>query len=260
MSPSGGFRYSVVHQLPAFPETIEGTVWQTWSRCTSTGDGVACHLWLFGPRSAKEGTPVPELACPLFSVRAALAKGMAVHFSPPAQSGSPDRVEVQHGGPVTFTASAHSELYFLDELVSAAASGALHDVELARQWHRRLGHLGYSTLAGLTCRGLLSGWSTSPAAFMQVSKQQIFQPCMEGKLRRESHPTRHPRLVRVLHRLHMDLCELRPGLYFATVVDEATRYGCVDLLHHKSDTAAKGSQAAYLVRNADGSPSAARVA
>jgi hypothetical protein len=136
-------------------------------------------------------------------------------------------------------ASVHGELYFLDELVSAAASVASHDVELARQWHRRLGHLGYSTLAGLTRRGLLSGCSTSQAAFMQASKQQVCQPCTEGKLQRGSHPTRHPRLVRVLHRLHMDLCELRPGLYFATVVDEATRYACVGLLHHKSDTAAE---------------------
>jgi hypothetical protein len=133
----------------------------------------------------------------------------------------------------------YSELYFLDEPVSAAASVTSHDVELARQWNRRLGHLGYSTLAGLTRRGLVSGCSTSPAAFMQASKQQVCQPCMEGKLRRGLHQTRHPRLVRVLHRLHMDLCELRPGLYFATVVDEATRYACVGLLHHKSDTAAE---------------------
>jgi hypothetical protein len=130
---------------------------------------------------------VPELACPLFPVHAALAKGMAVHFSPPAQSGSPDRVEVQHGGRVVFTASSHGELYFLDELVSAAASVASHDLEPV--WHRRLGHLGFSTLTGLTRRGLLSGCSTSPAAFMQASKQQVCQPCMEGKLQRGSHPS-----------------------------------------------------------------------
>jgi hypothetical protein len=211
---------------------MDGTLWQAWSSCTSTGNGFAYHLWLFGPRSAREGTPVPELACPLFSVRAALAKGKAVHFSPPAQSSSTDRVEVHHRGHVVFTASAHGELYFLDELVSAAASVASHDLELARQWHRRLGHLGFSTLAGLKRRGLLSGCSRSPAAFMQASKQQVCQPCMEGKLLRGSHPSRPPRLVRVLHRLHMDLCELRPRLYFATAVDEATRYACVGLLHH----------------------------
>jgi hypothetical protein len=45
--------------------------------------------------------------------------------------------------------------------------------------------------------------------------------------------------MRVLHRVHMDLCELQPGLYIATVVDEATRYACVGLLHGTSDTAAE---------------------
>jgi hypothetical protein len=50
----------------------------------------------------------------LFSACAALAKGMAAHFSTPAQSGSPDRVEVGHGSHVVFTASTHGELCFLD--------------------------------------------------------------------------------------------------------------------------------------------------
>jgi hypothetical protein len=142
-----------------------------------------------GPEVFDEVLHVPELACPLFSVRAALAKGMAVHFSPPVQPGSPDRVEVENGGRVVFKASTHGVLYFLDKHFYAAAVGvASHDFELAWQCHRRLGHLGFSTLAGLARRGMLSGCS-SPAAFMQASKQYVCQPCVMGKLRRVSHPS-----------------------------------------------------------------------
>jgi hypothetical protein len=74
------------------------------------GSPVICGC--LGPEVLDE--VLPEFACPSFSVRAALAKGIAVHFSPPAQPGSPDRVEVEHGGRVVFKASTHGDLYFLD--------------------------------------------------------------------------------------------------------------------------------------------------
>jgi hypothetical protein len=165
---------------------------------------------------------------------------MAVHFSPPAKSGSPDRVEVELRDRVVFTASTQGDLYFLDEQPFAAVAGVTsREVELAKQWHRRLGHLGFGTLAGLARQRMLNGCSASPAAFMQASKQQVCQPCVVGKMRCAPRPSRPPKLVRVLHRVHMDLCELRPGLYFATVVDEATRYACVGQLNRKSHTAAE---------------------
>jgi hypothetical protein len=40
-------------------------------------------------------------------------------------------------------------------------------------------------------------------------------------------------LVRVLHNLHVGLCELQPGLSFATMVNEASHCACVGLLHRK---------------------------
>jgi hypothetical protein len=40
----------------------------------------------------------------------------------------------------------------------------------------------------------------------------------------------------VLHRIHMDLCELAPGCCFSTMIDEATRFARVGILHRKSDT------------------------
>ena len=43
--------------------------------------------------------------------------------------------------------------------------------------------------------------------------------------------------MRVLHRVHMDLCDLPGKGYMASLLDEATRYARVVLLQRKSDNA-----------------------
>jgi transposase InsO family protein len=240
MSPGGGAgAVSFTNSKPfQYPLMVHSGMRGAIAPALGMGSLVICGR--LGPEVLDDVLHVPELASPLFSVRAALAKGMAVHFSPPGQSGSPDRVEVELRGRVVFIASTQGDLYFLDEQPSAAVAGVTsREVELAQQWHRRLGHQGFSALAGLALKRMLNGCSMSPASFMQASKQQVCQPCVVGKMRRALHPSRSPKLVRVLHRVHVDLCELLPGLYFATVVDEATRYACVGLLNRKSDTAAE---------------------
>jgi hypothetical protein len=37
----------------------------------------------------------------------------------------------------------------------------------------------------------------------------------------------------------MDLCEIFPGCYFSTMIDEATCFARIGILHRKSDTAAE---------------------
>ena len=89
--------------------------------------------------------------------------------------------------------------------------------------------------------GMLDGSTLTPAQIMQARDLCVCEPCIKGKMRRTSHPLRRaPRPVRVLHRLHMDLCELPlgPDRYFASMVDEATRYARLVLLQRKSDNAA----------------------
>ena len=57
---------------------------------------------------------VPNLAGPLFSVQNALASTMSVHFHPPDEPCSHDRVDILHGHHVLFTADQRSGLYFID--------------------------------------------------------------------------------------------------------------------------------------------------
>jgi hypothetical protein len=105
------------------------------------------------------------------------------------------------------------------------------------QWHRRLGHLGYSTMADLRRSGLLQGCAVTPAEFIQALQKHVCEPCALGKLRRTSHLSRPPRPIRVLGCVHADLCQLVPSGYLGTFVDEATRFAVARVQHSKGDMA-----------------------
>jgi hypothetical protein len=92
---------------------------------------------------------VPELAVPLFSVRAAVHTGLAVFFCP-GQNGV--QVVLQRADCIFFTASERSGLFYLDQAsqgFAAAVSTSGPDMHMAMDWHRRLGQIGFSTLADL---------------------------------------------------------------------------------------------------------------
>jgi hypothetical protein len=163
-----------------------------------------------------------------------------VHFCPATSPDTKEKVHIERGGSVVYSAREHGGMYYLGAQACAASATAMPgELELAVRWHCRLGHLGYDTLAKLSSAGILEGCSLTPASFVQARKAQVCEPCMKGKMRRTSHPSRPFQKVQVLHRVHMDLCELAPGCYFGTMIDEATRFARVGILHHKSDTAAE---------------------
>ena len=122
--------------------------------------------------------------------------------------------------------------------IAAAPPLSLPDsvVQEAWLWHRRLGHTGFATLAELRRKNMLPDCQVTPQQFLQVRDVDVCEPCVVGKLQRVSHPLRQPRSVRVLHRVHMDLCSFQDK-HFLTFVDEATRYGTVILLSRKSEAA-----------------------
>jgi hypothetical protein len=107
---------------------------------------------------------------------------------------------------------------------------------VAQDCHQSLGHVGFGTLADLCRAGMLRDVVT-PSAFVQARKESVCEPCVLGKLRRGSHASRKLQQIRMLGRVHMDLCDLPHG-YFGTVTDEATRFCTVFLVQRKSDTEA----------------------
>ena len=178
---------------------------------------------------------VPDLAVSLLSVEKAVRSGMAVMFMP--QPHGPARVLLQRDGRTVLTASERGSLFYIDTHPWCAAASA--GPELAVHWHRRLGHLGFSTLADLARSGLIDGCPVTAADFSSAGRAHPCEPCALGKLRRVPHPARRPAKLDRLGRVHSDLCEL-PGVrgrYMCTFIDEATRYTHVEILAYKSDTA-----------------------
>jgi hypothetical protein len=118
----------------------------------AVGAGDMCLQGCSGPVVLKEVLHVPELQDPLFSVRAALSCRMSVHFCPGEQINSPGNVLVMQDKRLCFLGSKRGQLYFLDGQSCVVAAMAPKNVQqLTRAWecHRRMGHLGFSTLAGL---------------------------------------------------------------------------------------------------------------
>jgi hypothetical protein len=55
---------------------------------------------------------------------------------------------------------------------------------------------------------------------LPAHKAQLCEPCITGKMRHTSHSSQPTRHVRVLHRVHMYLCER----YLSTMTDAATSF------------------------------------
>ena len=134
---------------------------------------------------------VPKLACNLFSVKAAAAKGNYVKFGN-------SKCWIRDGnGKLHGMGSLVDKLYHLDcEPVSmehaSLASEQRNDMDL---WHRRLGHLNAQ-------EELVTGMKIS-----KTVKLSFCEGCIEGKMHRkpfkpvgETHSTRQLQLV------HSDVC------------------------------------------------------
>lgn len=208
----------------------------------AVGEGDVLEHGPSGPVLLRNVLHVPDLVSPLFSVSCALDDGVSVHFDAPEQRGGEHTVVLRHAGRVIFTASLHGGMYLLDTPHHACAAMADEQaMAVAEQWHRRLGHKGFASLADLVRLGLLDGCDVTPAQFLQARERSVCEPCIVGKLQRASHPLRVPRPVPLLYRVHTDVCEFPsasgPTHRFVTLIDEATRFSCVTPLLRKSDAA-----------------------
>jgi hypothetical protein len=171
---------------------------------------------------------VAELDGPLFSAKAALRRGLSVHFWPSSRLGGADQIALIQSGRTVLTTGPRGDLYCLHErstLMAAAriATASARELDVARDCHRSLGHIGFGTTADLCRAGMLRDDAT-PAAFVQACKESVSEPCMLGKLRRGSHPSCRPQ-------------QNHDG-YLSTVTDKATCFYTVFIVQRKSDTEA----------------------
>jgi hypothetical protein len=105
------------------------------------------------------------------------------------------------------------------------------------KWHRRLGHLSFNLLCGLSGLGLLRG-----LPLLKFESDLVCAPCHHGKMIIASHSlvntvmTEHP-----VQLLHMDttspsrVCSMVGKWYVLVIVDDYSRYSSVFFLESKDE-------------------------
>jgi hypothetical protein len=105
-------------------------------------------------------------------------------------------------------------------------------------WHRRLGHIGYSSLKKMMNKGMVEGLPVT-AEDVEAAKE-ICDVCNKTKLTRLPFPASTTKTTAPLELIHMDLCgpmeeSLGKSKYMATFLDDYSGYSAVVLLKYKSD-------------------------
>ena len=114
-------------------------------------------------------------------------------------------------------------------------------------WHRKLGHLGFDSLATMSARGLFGANAPKPSALVQAKEE----PCdvsIKTKHTWNPHPTRDSKAQNVCDRIHSDVSFFptvsRTGhIGFVSFIDESTGKALVRLIKRKSDVTQLSKQA-----------------
>ena len=183
---------------------------------------------------------VPELACNLFSVRAAATKGKHVKF------GQSHCWIEDANGKLCGMGSMIDKLYRLNcELATqqhntkehAAVISEGNDMDL---WHQRLGHLCEQQLKYMVNKELVTGLNLS-----KVTKMSFCEGCVEGKMCRNPFKLVGVRSTRKLQLVHSDVCGPMPTeslgghKYFVTFIDDYSRHCSVYFMKHRSEVLSK---------------------
>ena len=197
---------------------------------------------------------VPELACNLFSVRAAAIKGNTVEF------GDTRCWIYDRDGKLLGMGSLVKKLYYLDcrtitQEQVAVASGSQIGNE-ADLWHRRLGHLNECQLKEMVSRNLVKGVKIPKSTGMMFCEK-----CVEGKMsRRNFKSVGEIRSMRKLQRVHSDVCGPMPTesiggkRYYVTFIDDYSRCCKVYFIRNKSEVFDKFKEFELCTTNECGLP------
>lgn len=160
------------------------------------GKGDISLYTTYGVVTLKRVLFVPVLVANLVSITRTMKAGADVHFI-----SSENRVYFTRNDKVICSASPQGGLVLVDEDVSHSAYTAVHD---PHEWHRKLGHLGFDSLAKLARKGIFSPGNPAPAEFLQA-KDKPCEECIEAKYIRHPHPKSVNKPTIPLFRLHSDV-------------------------------------------------------
>jgi hypothetical protein len=205
------------------------------------------------PVTLNEVMFVPGSVRNLLSLGQATQRGATVEFKR-------DMCWIKHGDRVVMKAQRSGGLFKV-----ASTKKRDKDAELkglmariqddAALWHRRFGHLSYGNLQRMAEDQLVDGLNIEAKAFRS---RETCEPCIMAKQAVKPFKGSKERSKRKLDVIHMDVCGPLPqetlggARYFATFVDDHTRYSEVRFLKKKSDVAAEAKAVFRKLENQTG--------
>ena len=183
---------------------------------------------------------VPSLVASLISVKRCMHNGCSVLFCAVTQTVKLYNNDglmceaIPQDGLIVLKTEQHADS---DTDVEHKANVAINPKVL--NWHKKLGHLGFDSLAKMSARGLLGSNAPKPSAFVQARDAQC-EVCIRTKHPRNPHPPRDTKATQVCDRIHSDVSFFptvsRTGhIGFVSFIDEATGKSIVRGIKRKSD-------------------------
>jgi len=172
---------------------------------------------------------VSELRNNLLSVSVITDKGYVVRFG--QKRASVKRAD----GSTALTATKRGQLYIVNQNNNHAMWVNSEKDNLLR-WHQRYGHLNINDLKKLKSREMVEGLNLySPTLDLDC------EVCKKGKICQQPYKQSTSRCSEKLSLVHSDICgpmrteSLGSAKYFATFIDDHTRYIEIAMLRQKSD-------------------------
>ena len=182
-------------------------------------------------RRLKNVLYVPSLAYSLLSVGKATTAGLTVSFANNMCTITDTKRKIIAVG------NKAGDLYFLDYVVESANLVTTGSEKKQVLWHKRFGHISYSSLNKLVRDNLVTGMDYT------ISNEPLFcKPCIDGKHHRSKFPKGGAkRASQTLELVHSDVCgkmgakSLSGKEYFVTLIDDKSRFMWTFALKFKSD-------------------------
>ena len=216
------------------PVTVRGAL----PGLTSLAKGTTCLPCPALPSGQLRGLHSPDFRHNLVSVSELQSQGVEVVF--PACAKSAHCKDPSTGEILWTFQQGQLGLYEAKLREQTAASAVKHsapDLHPTTLLHRRLGHIGESSLRTLISKqailGLPQSYTPPPVPFPTGCL-----PCIQSKTQAVPHPLHRSRCSTPLDKVHVDLVGPLPSgvrghRYWMTVVDDCTRYGWSIMLHSK---------------------------
>ena len=205
---------------------------------TAVGDAAVTSKGVHKAMSLTDLLVAPGAAANLLSIPAAMARGATFEFRQ-------NRVDIFHNGVKLATAVQRDDgIYVIggtQHANSTSSVAAAASTQPAVQlWHRRLGHLGATSLSKMVQHNMVEGLNM-PLEQAKAFKDEVCEHCLQAKQTRTPFLQSKSTCERPMQLVHMDLMGPLPVLslgrkrYLATFLDDYSKLSVVRPVASKAE-------------------------